>query len=796
MENLCMRDVVNIDLNKGLSRTYAGMVLATGDNMANCFGAALYRGGEPVDITGYSVMGYFIRKGGADTVVIVGKAEGNEAIVELPQACYASDGSFSLAIKVSGADVTATVRVVDGAIRLTQTGTMIDPGDVVPSLDELFAKIEEMEAVTEEAQVAADTANQAAASVEGFKKEIRDDLAALTEENADVKKDLNRLQNDMGIICAGKFGNGEKLFTSSDVNDGDVIQYSFVAPETDVGYLRYYDASGNRIAIFGKTSGADTELHYSGEGVIPEGFAYCDVYATSDNKVNVEYVKYKYIPQRVEILETKVANLENNQEAERNALYEHSRNIFDTQFVNGRVNVTTGDLYIPSTISGYAVTAEMLAVEPDTEYAVSYVQGEAGGVWSVWEYGADKAFITKSANTRDNPFTFRTGENTHYVVLQIADSAYTADQLIPTFAQVEHGGKATMHVPHEVIDSELVDIKALYDSLVKNGVVPGDFVVPSYYHENQYLDNKVDRINECMGSAVANGDAFIFITDEHWEDNAKQSPALINYLYNNCNINKLFSGGDVYTGNNTDWSPAMDFTLTLRHAFKGNIYHICGNHDLFKQMPTSRLAMMFDMFHDDYNGNPEKHYYYVDNKRAKIRYIVLNSYYESETDNAVNGFVADAEQQQWFVDSLNVEAGWGIIILNHHTWYNDPADPTVLLFDSRYREPFLNVIDNYSGDGEIICFIQGHTHIDKVLRTDSGIPVIITTSDNYKSIESPADVYPTDRTPATIREQAFDVFVVDRKNRQINIIRIGCPALNSTAADEYGEEVEERIVTY
>lgn len=169
-----MRDVVNIDLNKGLSRTYAGMVLATGDNMANCFGAALYRGGEAVDITGYAVTGYFIRKSGAETVVIVGKAEGNEAIVELPQACYAFDGNFSLAIKVSGADVTATVRVVDGAIRLTQTGVMIDPGDVVPSLDELFAQIAAMEAATAEA-------NAAAAAADAAREGIQGDLAAISD---------------------------------------------------------------------------------------------------------------------------------------------------------------------------------------------------------------------------------------------------------------------------------------------------------------------------------------------------------------------------------------------------------------------------------------------------------------------------------------------------------------------------------------------------------------------------------------------------------------------------------------
>ena len=159
MENLCRRDVVKIDLNKGLSRSYAGMVLATGDKMANCFGAALYRGNEAVDITGYAVTGYFIRNSGSETVVIAGKAEGNEAVVELPQACYSSDGGFSLAIKVSGADVTATVRVVDGTIRLTQTGVTIDPGEVIPSLDELFAQIAAMEQATDAAVGAAEFAN-------------------------------------------------------------------------------------------------------------------------------------------------------------------------------------------------------------------------------------------------------------------------------------------------------------------------------------------------------------------------------------------------------------------------------------------------------------------------------------------------------------------------------------------------------------------------------------------------------------------------------------------------------------
>lgn len=155
MQKLCRKDIASIDLNKGLVRSYCGTVLATGDNMANCFGVEIYRNGEAVNVDGYAVTGYFIYQNGAETIVVKGKAEGNTAIVELPQACYAHEGGFSLTIKVSGTDVTAAVRVIDGNIRQTATETLIDPGEVVPSLDELFAQIERMETATAEAEAAA-----------------------------------------------------------------------------------------------------------------------------------------------------------------------------------------------------------------------------------------------------------------------------------------------------------------------------------------------------------------------------------------------------------------------------------------------------------------------------------------------------------------------------------------------------------------------------------------------------------------------------------------------------------------
>lgn len=164
METLCRCDIVDIDVTKSLVRSYVGKVLATGDKNANKFGVNVYRAGVPVDVSGYTVLGHFIRPD-MDTLPITGAVEGNTAYVVLPSACYTAEGAFSLTIKISGADITQTVRVVDGHIRLTQTDNIVDPGEVVPSLDELFAKIADMEAATAETKQATADAEEAARKV-------------------------------------------------------------------------------------------------------------------------------------------------------------------------------------------------------------------------------------------------------------------------------------------------------------------------------------------------------------------------------------------------------------------------------------------------------------------------------------------------------------------------------------------------------------------------------------------------------------------------------------------------------
>lgn len=135
-------DIIDVELTGGnISRSFMGKTIGEGDILANRFGVKVMRNGNPVQLTGVSCAGYFIRSDGG-TIPINGSVSGNKAYVDLPQACYAIEGQFSLAIKLSGGSVTGTVRIVDGVVSNTTTGIPIDPGTIIPSVETLIEAIE------------------------------------------------------------------------------------------------------------------------------------------------------------------------------------------------------------------------------------------------------------------------------------------------------------------------------------------------------------------------------------------------------------------------------------------------------------------------------------------------------------------------------------------------------------------------------------------------------------------------------------------------------------------------------
>ena len=82
------------------------------------------------------------------TVVVDGAVENGRATLTLPTPCYAYPGRFSLVIKASQSGSVNTIFWAEGAVGRCTTDTVVDPGEVLPTLDQLLAQIDAMEEAT------------------------------------------------------------------------------------------------------------------------------------------------------------------------------------------------------------------------------------------------------------------------------------------------------------------------------------------------------------------------------------------------------------------------------------------------------------------------------------------------------------------------------------------------------------------------------------------------------------------------------------------------------------------------
>ena len=127
-------DMVDVELKSGsVFRSFLNRNIGEGDVYGNRYGVKILNNGEPVDMNGAACVAYFIRADGV-TLVIAGETGDSMASVLLPPACYAVEGSFTLAIKVAGTGFSGTMRIIDGTVCNVTTGQINDPSSEVPSL--------------------------------------------------------------------------------------------------------------------------------------------------------------------------------------------------------------------------------------------------------------------------------------------------------------------------------------------------------------------------------------------------------------------------------------------------------------------------------------------------------------------------------------------------------------------------------------------------------------------------------------------------------------------------------------
>lgn len=124
----------------------------------------------------------FIRADG-ETLMLSGMVAGGKCIVELPQACYAVPGRFTLTIfNTTDAGAKGAVYSCTGNVAQTTTGEELDPGSAVPDIDDIQAEYQRMQAATDAATAAAAAGNGALRALGPYN--AFDALAALPKTNA------------------------------------------------------------------------------------------------------------------------------------------------------------------------------------------------------------------------------------------------------------------------------------------------------------------------------------------------------------------------------------------------------------------------------------------------------------------------------------------------------------------------------------------------------------------------------------------------------------------------------------
>ena len=310
--------------------------------------------------------------------------------------------------------------------------------------------------------------------------------------------------------------------------------------------------------------------------------------------------------------------------------------------------------------------------------------------------------------------------------------------------------------------------------------------VPDYYRS--HISGKIKDIQDNQMTAGMNAVSFVFITDEHWQNNSKNSPALINAIRKDTSIDLIINGGDTFTIAN-DKNKAAEFMSQFINDMgktKCRMYSCIGNHeynnpnasedpaDLAKMLSESEVYPFYLADQEQYGMvndiEGDSTVYYIDNKVQKIRYYFLPCHY---------GAGIYQNPMKWIMKSMEtIPDGYGIILVSHVI--ANEGDTTQIL--PRFAEMMgaldavkLKTTYTYAGvtydytnvNATPICAIGGHQHEDLDYMSAEDIPIIVTTCDGLYSEGG------VTRTPGSISEQAFDVVTVDKTNRTIYLTRIG-----------------------
>ena len=410
---------------------------------------------------------------------------------------------------------------------------------------------------------------------------------------------------------------------------------------------------------------------------------------------------------------------------------------------------------------------------------VGWYRNEHGGMTSLAGARASRLFPCKSGdtlsytlympNTTKVLFTF----DQNMQIVRTIDAVDTVTKVTGTltFTPSEH------YFAFNIVDSQIGRLSLKYNDVpiaIQNYVA--DYVAEYAVGKGRfpdYWDSAVQYAVETIKTnllALTSGDAFVFVTDQHWVGNAKYSSAIIDYICSECGLYNVFIGGDIINNKNASKLGAMTEMLDYLASFQNphiRLFATLGNHDqnsVAQSDPTAVLSLA-----EQYNSliKPEEQWLDTDgtplcniynNDSQKIRYIQFFFTIDSGYRQDVADLLTSAMQ--------STPTGWTIVLMSHGYWAG--TDPSQGAED--YADLIKGLLDGLNADAPL--WVVGHCHADKtaVLTSPGGktCRIVATTTDSVGQNPSSPSM-----TAGTTTEQAFDVYCLDTTAKTIKITRIG-----------------------
>lgn len=303
--------------------------------------------------------------------------------------------------------------------------------------------------------------------------------------------------------------------------------------------------------------------------------------------------------------------------------------------------------------------------------------------------------------------------------------------------------------------------------------------VPEYWHtaisnaENQFLVNDAKISPHSF--------RFVFLTDVHWEGNAKKSPVLINKICNDLDISLICFGGDVLT-RHKDKADCTEISRDFIKKFDKKLFVTAGNHDnnSDNNKNTSTILTSDEMYaalfrKNDYEINYEQstNHGYFDFAAQKVRFIQIDTgtpfWYDGDK-TSIDESRLDLEFDYLYQKISELDATWNVVIFTHEYFLGK----SVSSVNSYVTERLNSKVLSKEFEATIAALFVGHTHYDmSTVHNYAGksVLVICTMQDAASSSQNTESGIPM--VIGTDTEQAFDLVQIDFTNRKIYCTRVG-----------------------